>query len=1135
MPMQLSSIDVVWVLLSATLVLLMQAGFLCLETGLARRKNAINVAMKNAADLMITLLVFWGVGFGLMFGPSLDGLIGAGLFFPDLATLTADHAVVFLFQAMFAATAATIVSGAVSERMSYISYGLVTLVVVILLYPLAGHWAWGGLLSPGEGWLAAMGFVDFAGSTVVHSVGGWVALAGVLIVGPRLGRFTEEGAQRIPASNLSLSLLGGLFFLIGWIGFNGGSELGLTERVPSIIGNTLLAAASGAITAYAIGYRLNGEYVDNLLLPLNGLLAGLVAITAGAHAVSTLSAVVIGAIGAAVMVLVDLWMIRRRLDDTIAAVPVHLAAGVWGTLAVGLFGDLEQLGTGLGRVEQLGVQALGIIVIGVTTFVLAWLLLRGIDRIRPLRVSAEDETIGLNVSEHGERTDLIDLLTVLEKQASSTDLSVRVPVEPFTEVGLIARRYNDVMAALEKAVTRTRTMFRDMRDGILTFDPACRVLSLNPGAEKLLAVTGAQVEGRHVDELFRPLLGEQASTGLAARLLSGEVHEVAGCSGAEACHLELRASRTGEGDQPFYTAVLRDVTERRLVQDQLHREQELAQVTLESIVDAVIATDEAGWVRFINVNAGALSGKSAGEARGCSLCGLFRFEHKAERQDCEEVIRFLLDRQRVLNGTSAWSLIDADGRSRVVQYTAAPIFDHGGGLVGGIVVLHDVTEARAMEQQLSYQATHDALTGLPNRREFEARLGEAITTARERGREHLLCYIDLDQFKIVNDTCGHLAGDELLRQISRVIGEGLRGQDVFARLGGDEFGVIIKDCPVDEGMAMADALRDRVHKFRFPWKGRHFSLGTSVGVVALDASCGDLAEVLGQADTACYASKDRGRNRIHLFERDDRELAARRGEMQWASRIRGALDRDRFRLYYQPIVPTRDPQGPASHHEIFVRMLDDEDNLVPPSAFIPAAERFGLMAEVDQWVVRNTLAWLGDIHRADNETPLVCAINLSGGSLGDEAFLAEIQDLLARHRVPGAAVCFEITETSAIANIDAARHFIEVLTAEGCRFSLDDFGSGLSSFGYLRNLPVHFLKIDGTFVRDITENPLDEAMVRSIHSIGQAMGLQTIAEFVEDAETVERLAGIGVDYVQGYHIDRPKPLEQLDNVKFMPR
>jgi len=1133
--MQLSTIDVVWVLLSATLVLLMQAGFLCLETGLARQKNAINVAMKNATDLMITLLVFWGIGFGLMFGPSAAGLIGHGPFFPDLTTMPADHAVVFLFQAMFAATAATIVSGAVSERMSYVSYGLVTLVVVVCLYPLAGHWAWGGLVSTGEGWLAGLEFVDFAGSTVVHSVGGWVALAAVLVVGPRIGRFTESGAQRIPASNLSLSLLGALFFLIGWIGFNGGSELGLTDRVPAIIANTLMAAASGAITAYVIGDRMRGEYVDSLLMPLNGLLAGLVAITAGAHAVSTFSAVVIGSVGAAVMVLVDLWMIRRRLDDTIAAVPVHLAAGVWGTLAVGLFGQPELLGTGLGRVEQVGVQILGIAVIGVTTFLLAWLLLRGIDRIRPLRVPPQDEIAGLNVSEHGERTDLIDLLTVMERQANHADLSARVPVEPFTEVGLIARRYNEVMEALERAVVRTRTMFRDMRDGILTFDLAGRVISLNPGAERLLALDGVAVEGRYVDELFRPLLGEGSSRGLGERLRSGEVHEVAGVSDGERRYLELRTSRTGEGEQSFYTAVLRDVTERRLVQDQLHREQELAQVTLESIVDAVIATDRDGQIRFINLNASVLSGIPVDEARGRPLCELFRFEHGEARRDCAEVVRFLLEQQRVLNGASSWSLIDATGQSRVVQYTAAPIFDRAGGLVGGILVLHDVTEARAMERQLSYQATHDALTGLPNRREFEARLGEAITLARERGREHLLCYIDLDQFKIVNDTCGHLAGDELLRQISRVIGEALRPHDVFARLGGDEFGVILRDCAVEEGLGIAEEIRQRVRTFRFPWKGRHFALGTSIGAVVLDADCGDLPEVLGQADTACYASKDRGRNRIHLFERDDEELAARRGQMQWASRIRSALDRDRFRLYYQPIVATRAPGEPATHHEIFVRMLDDDDHLVPPSAFIPAAERYGLMAEIDQWVVRNTLAWLGDVHRAGLDTPLVCAINLSGGSLGDESFLADIRSLLSQHRVPGESVCFEITETNAIANFDAARHFIRVLTADGCRFSLDDFGSGLSSFGYLRNLPVHFLKIDGSFVRDIAVNSLDEAMVRSIHSIGRAMGLETIAEFVEDAESIERLAAIGVDYVQGFHIDRPRPLEQLDSVKCMPR
>ncbi len=1133
--MQLSDIDVVWVLVSATLVLLMQAGFLALETGVTRRKNAINVAMKNAADLMLTLLAFWAVGFGLMFGPSVMGLIGGGGWSPNLADLAVEEAVFFLFQAMFAATAATIVSGAVSERMSYVSYGLVTLVVVLLLYPLAGHWAWGGVFATGDGWLAALGFVDFAGSTVVHSVGGWVALAAVLIIGPRIGRFTDEGAQRIPASNLPLALLGGLFFLIGWIGFNGGSELGLTERVPAIIGNTLLAAAAGAVTAHFLGLRIQGGYVDNLLLPLNGLLAGLVAITAGAHAVSTGIAVLIGAIGAAVMLVVDLWMIRRRLDDSIGAVPVHLAAGIWGTLAVGLFGQLEQLGTGLGRLEQIGVQLLGIVAIGATTFVLAWLILRGIDRWRPLRVSAEDEMVGLNVSEHGARTDLLDLLDAMERQANDTDLSQRVPVEPFTEVGLIARRYNAVMVALEKAVNRTRTMFRDMSEGIVTFDTAGRVISINPGAEKLLAVPEEGVSGRPLDELFRPLLGERLARGINERLRSGSIQELVGRIGTQERTLELQASPSDEAGQAFYTAVLRDVTERRQVQNQLDRQRELAQVTLESIVDAVIATDETGRVRFINANAGNLSRWPVAQAQGHSLCEIFRFEQSAGRRDCDAMIASLLREKRVLNGTTTWNLSNAAGETRVVQYTAAPIFEREGGIAGGIVVLHDVTEARAMERQLSHQATHDALTGLLNRREFETRLGEALAETGNQGRRHVLCYIDLDQFKIVNDTCGHLAGDELLRQITRVIGDCLRESDTFARLGGDEFGAILKDCPMSVGQELAEAIREQVHRFRFPWKGRHFAVGSSIGLVALESGCGDLAEVLGQADTACYAAKDRGRNCVHVFEPDDRELAERKGQMQWASRIRSALDGDRLRLYYQPIVPTVTPTAKAAHHEILVRLLDDEDNLVPPSAFIPAAERYGLMLEVDRWVVRNTLAWMGDRHRADPGNPIVCAINLCGASLGDAGLLAEIQVLLNRHQVPGETVCFEITETSAIGNLQAARHFIDRLTGVGCRFSLDDFGSGLSSFGYLRNLPVHFVKIDGTFIREIANNPTDEAMVRSIHSIARTMGLQTIAEFVENAQAVERLDAIGIDFVQGYHIGRPRPLEQLDCVKCMPR
>ncbi|MFW6342411.1 MAG: ammonium transporter [Halothiobacillaceae bacterium] len=1131
MPESFNVVDALWVLLSATLVLLMQAGFLCLEAGMMRQKNAINVAMKNVADFLIALLAFWVIGFGLMFGDSAGGLLGQSMWLPNFDSTDPWTAVFFVFQVMFVATAATIVSGAISERVAYRGYALITLAVVAVIYPLTGHWAWGGALGGEPGWLAALGFVDFAGSTVVHSVGGWVALAAVLIIGPRIGRFTEEGAQRIPASNVPMALLGMLFFVIGWIGFNGGSQLALDGAVPGIIAHTLLAAAAGGLTAHVVGKLWLPDYVDNVLLPVNGVISGLVAITAGVHAVDTLGAVLIGAIGAVVMILADVWMIRRRIDDAVAAVPVHLVAGIWGTLAVALIADPERLGTGLSRWEQLQVQALGVIVIGATAFALAWLLLWIINRLYPLRVSPEAEQNGLNVSEHGARTDLADLMTAMDEQARSADLSARVPVEPFTEVGLIARRYNQVMDALEQAVTHTRMIVRDIADGLVTFDSEGTVLSANPTASRILARAADELVGRPIEQVFKVTAGN----GKIPNLRQQGVHRLQGAFGSTLRYLEVRISRSGDEHNLFYTAMLQDLTERRRMEEQLHREQELAQVTLESIVDAVITTDEAGRVRFLNANASALCGLDTAQARGRELCALFRFADHQDHQHCSAAVDQLMREKTILNGVETWQLVDPQDERHVVQFTAAPIFDRQGNLVGGVMVLHDITEARELEEQLSYQARHDVLTGLLNRREFETRLAGAIASARHGSERHMLCYIDLDQFKIVNDTCGHLAGDELLRQISRLLQEQLREPDVIARLGGDEFGVIFLDCDIPEGLEIANRLREQVREFRFPWEDKQFAVGASIGLVPLDEDCEGLTEVMGQADSACYASKDLGRNRVHLFEKSDTELLNRRGQMQWVTRIREALDRDRFRLYFQSIKPTRAIDGPTTHCEIFVRMLDDEDNLIPPGAFIPAAERYGLMTEIDQWVVRNTLAFMGDMQRAHPDHPRVCAINLSGASLGDPETLDRIRTLIDRYRVRPDSLCFEITETAAIANIKEARGFIETLREAGCRFALDDFGSGLTSFGYLRSLPVNFIKIDGSFVKDICDNGIDEAMVRSIHSIGDVMGLQTIAEFVDSAEAVTRLAEIGVDFVQGYHIDRPRPLEQLDGVAFMPR
>jgi Amt family ammonium transporter len=423
-----------------------------------------------------------------------------------------------------------------------------------------------------------------------------------------------------------------------------------------------------------------------------------------------------------------------------------------------------------------------------------------------------------------------------------------------------------------------------------------------------------------------------------------------------------------------------------------------------------------------------------------------------------------------------------------------------------------------------------------NRSAFENQIAELISHASLSEEGHVLCYLDLDQFKLVNDTCGHIAGDELLRQVAQLIKAELRSGDSIARLGGDEFGILLHSCPISQGIMICENIREAIKDFRFPWEDKQFSIGVSIGVVNIDSGAHNLSQLLSWADTACYAAKDLGRNRVHLYEPEDEELAMRQGQMQWVSRIRQALDRDQFRLYFQTIAPAASAQGNAGgHYEIFIRMLDENEGVIPPGAFIPAAERYNLMQEIDLWVIKNAMAWLGDQARHNNKPIGLCALNLSGASIGDPSCLSVIKGFFKRYDVRPELVCFEITETAAIANLRAATRFIKELKSIGCKFALDDFGSGLSSFGYLKNLRVDYLKIDGSFIKDIDKDTTDLAMVQSINSIGHVMGLKTIAEFVESETILEKLREVGIDYVQGYYIDRPRPLEQLEGVIFMPR
>jgi diguanylate cyclase (GGDEF)-like protein len=436
--------------------------------------------------------------------------------------------------------------------------------------------------------------------------------------------------------------------------------------------------------------------------------------------------------------------------------------------------------------------------------------------------------------------------------------------------------------------------------------------------------------------------------------------------------------------------------------------------------------------------------------------------------------------------------------------------------VGAVVVVKDITQLLGLEREMTFLASYDPLTGLLNRRAFERRLERVLQAARDEGRRAALCYLDLDEFKVVNDTCGHVAGDELLKQVSALLQWRAPEHVVLARLGGDEFGILIEDRSLETARPIAEEVLREIAAFRFEWQGRAFECASSIGLVPIDPQSDDLSSVLSAADAACYVAKEAGRNRIHVYQANDEAVAERYGEMQWIHRIRKAFDEDRFVLYEQEIRPFG--EGEALR-EIFIRMLDEEGTLVPPVAFIPAAERYHLVPQIDRWVVAHALEAL-----ARDPGGQTFTINLSGQSITQESFLDFVSERLDGAGVDPRRVCFEITETAAIAHLTRALTFINALRSRGCRFVLDDFGSGMSSFAYLKNLPVDFIKIDGEFVRDLVADPIHAALVGSIHQIGHVMGLKTIAEAVEDEPTLAALRALGVDYVQGYHVHRPQPL-----------
>jgi Amt family ammonium transporter len=549
---------------------------------------------------------------------------------------------------------------------------------------------------------------------------------------------------------------------------------------------------------------------------------------------------------------------------------------------------------------------------------------------------------------------------------------------------------------------------------------------------------------------------------------------------------------------------------------------------LSAIADAVITADLRRNIGYMNVVAEKLTGWRLKTALGLPLEKVFQAMDEGAEQLNSAIDRCLAHGResvaRAGGGRQELILVHRDGIGIAVEATLAPIRDDRNNTHGIVLVFRDVSQTRSLAAQVSWQASHDTLTGLVNRGSFDDRLDDLLRDAMATGRIHGMLYLDLDQFKIINDTCGHVAGDELLRQIATRLSQNIRTGDTLARLGGDEFGVLLVDCTEAVALRIANKMRQAIMDLRFAWDDKAYAIGVSIGVVAITAESERAEQVLSAADTACYAAKDGGRNQVHVYRPDAGEAAQRQGEMHWVARIHSALEEDRFCLYVQPIVPIDRRSAHTGHYEVLIRMRDEAGALVPPNKFIPAAERFGLMPRIDRWVVNQLFNLIGREHETLVLGGYCFAINLSGGSVNDEDTLTYIGEKLVEFRIPPGMISFEITETAAIANLASASYFIRTLKQAGCLFSLDDFGSGLSSFAYLKNLPVDFLKIDGAFVRDLATDPIDRAMVQAINQIGQVMGLKTIAEFVENDQVLGLLRGIGVDFAQGYGIARPTPL-----------
>ncbi|MEE4161747.1 MAG: EAL domain-containing protein [Woeseiaceae bacterium] len=725
---------------------------------------------------------------------------------------------------------------------------------------------------------------------------------------------------------------------------------------------------------------------------------------------------------------------------------------------------------------------------------------------------------------------LHDELIAVSKDAS-VGRRLAVPSDP--EAARLAETINRLFDALgerDQEIQGRDRLFREfartLPEIVLIHDE--KILLANAPAAGLIGLEPEQIIGRDVADLVKPayralfrktmakrIAGQNAPARLEIQLINGN---------GSGLWVEAQSSAIEFQGRRAILTVARDVSHRKSLEVSLSRGKRQAQYTLESIAEGIITTDNDGRIDYMNRSAETLTGASRDDITGHRVGELFTLVDDSDRRPLgDPVERCLAMRRRVNMGRRA-VLVTVDGEhEHSVEVTASPVRGPGNSITGTVVVIHDVSELRGLTRQMSYQATHDPLTGLINRREFERRLDEAMDTAHAEEAVHMLFYMDLDRFKAVNDSCGHQAGDNMLREVAALIKDQVRDSDFVGRLGGDEFGALLIGCPIDKARQIAGDICNAIDDYRFVWKDKIFNIGISIGLVEISHASGTLQDIMSAADSACYVAKQQGRGRVHVYSARDEVVARERGDIQWLRELQTALHEDSFELAVQPILSmaTQGFSGPSV--EVFIRLPDERGRVRNSAEFLQPATRYQLMPQIDRWVINAALTAIagGEIKLPGHRS---VAINISGQTLGDEAFLGFVVDALDRTGVVPTSICFEVTEQAILNNVQHAQRFIEVLHGIGCEFSLDDFGSALGSFSSLKHLPIDYLKIDGTYTRNLHTDLVNQEMVAAMIRLARTMEFRVVAEQVEHQEDFDWLREIGVDFVQGNFIDAPATL-----------